>query len=277
MDKLTEVSRYIHENAKDLANKIVEFNLEKLDFEVPEEIVTKSISYQEDFLLFLSQAIIYKNEEEVAKGFIDWNEAHAHREETVLLDKVSSLIKPYPEIRLLFTEIMFDISGNHGLSLEEFKLIISRMNYAFDISLTESIIFYEEYRTEIATKNRKEFLELSAPIVPVQNGLAVLPLIGTIDSERAEHLMRNVIPKFPQLEVNELILDFSGVANIDLDAAEHVFNIHKVLELLGIKAIITGLRPQLARDIISRGINFNSIRTYSTVQQALVDLKKDKF
>ncbi|OCA84226.1 hypothetical protein A8F94_16040 [Bacillus sp. FJAT-27225] len=274
MDKLTEVSRYIHDHAKQLAERVVTFNLDKLDFEVPEEIITKSISYQQDFLEFISKAITFEDEEQVAKGFMEWNNAHAQHEETVLLDKVSSLIKPYPEIRMLLAEIMYEISRENGLSLEEFKTITTRLNYSLDISLTESIIFYEEYRSTIAAKNRKEFLELSAPIVPVQNGLAVLPLIGTIDSERAEHLMNNVIPKFPRLEVNELILDFSGVANIDIDAAGHVFNIHKVLDLLGIKVIITGLRPQLATDIISRGINFNSLRTFSTVQQALIEFNK---
>ncbi|MEK1832817.1 STAS domain-containing protein [Priestia megaterium] len=119
-------------------------------------------------------------------------------------------------------------------------------------------------------------MKLSVPIVPIQDGIAVLPLIGSIDSERAEYILENVILKIIEMKVEYLIVDFSGILNIDTIAERYLFDIYSVLRLQGIEVVITGIRPELAQTVVRNGIDFSSIKTYATVKQAIETQKARK-
>ena len=92
-------------------------------------------------------------------------------------------------------------------------------------------------------KNQAAIVELSSPIVPIQNGIAILPLIGEMDLNCSEHIMNKVIPRINELKIDRLIIDFSGIAAIDNEVTSHILNIYTVLELLGIPTFFSGIRP----------------------------------
>nr|WP_285289167.1 STAS domain-containing protein [Bacillus sp. ISL-41] len=104
--------------------------------------------------------------------------------------------------------------------------------------------------------------------------MAILPLIGEFDYERSDHIMTHVIPKISELRIKNLIIDFSGIAMIDAEIAARIFNINKVLRLIGIETMLTGIRPELAVDVINTGIDFSKLNTYGTVQQAILAHEK---
>ena len=138
-----------------------------------------------------------------------------------------------------------------------------------DISISETVIVFEHVKDEMVKKAQQEVLKLSVPIVPIQDGIAVLPLIGSIDSERAEYILENVILKIIEMKVEYLIVDFSGILNIDAIAERYLFDIYSVLRLQGIEVVMTGIRPELAQTVVRNGIDFSSIKTYATVKQAI--------
>nr|WP_285856992.1 STAS domain-containing protein [Mesobacillus subterraneus] len=100
--------------------------------------------------------------------------------------------------------------------------------------------------------------------------MAILPLIGEFDFDRSDHIMNHVIPKISELKIKHLIIDFSGIATIDAEVASRIFNVNKVLRLIGIKTMLTGIRPDLAINVINAGIDFSKLNTYGTVQQAIL-------
>nr|WP_275585048.1 STAS domain-containing protein [Peribacillus deserti] len=163
------------------------------------------------------------------------------------------------------------ISIEHGLSTEDVVNIISRISYLLDLSITETIVSREQAAEEINNNNQKVITELSSPVVPIQNGMAILPLIGEMDLDRSEHIMNSVIPKISQMKIKCLIIDFSGMASVDTEMASRIFNIYDILRLLGINAMFTGIRPDLATKIIGAGIDFSSLNTFATVQQAILN------
>ena len=138
-----------------------------------------------------------------------------------------------------------------------------------DISIKETVIVFEQVKDEMIKKAQQEVLKLSVPVVPIQDGIAVLPLIGSIDSERAEYILENVILKILEMKVEYLIVDFSGILNIDTIAERYLFDIYSVLRLQGIEVMMTGIRPELAQTVVRNGIDFFSIKTYATVKQAI--------
>ncbi|MEM1504778.1 PAS domain S-box protein [Domibacillus sp. 8LH] len=115
----------------------------------------------------------------------------------------------------------------------------------------------------------KQINELSSTLVPLLDGIAVLPLLGAFDEERAIQVLEKVPVNVQKQNVTCLIIDFSAIYNLDSIVAEYIFRITTVLSLLGVRSIVTGLRPELALVAAQLGINFNSTPTVSTVKAAL--------
>jgi rsbT co-antagonist protein RsbR len=111
--------------------------------------------------------------------------------------------------------------------------------------------------------------ELSATLVPLLSGIAVLPLIGKIEHERARQLLEIVPEKVQNQNVSCLIIDFSGIYTLDNVVIDYLFRINSVLTLLGVHSIITGLRPELAILATNQNRDLSSIPTMATVKDAL--------
>ncbi|MBH0228899.1 PAS domain S-box protein [Halobacillus sp. KCTC 3957] len=133
----------------------------------------------------------------------------------------------------------------------------------------QSIIRDITPRKETERRLKKVIGEVSTPLVPVADEIAVLPLVGVIDETRAEQLLELIPAKTQQYPLRYLIVDVSGIYNIDHVVAEFLFNINAIVELLGISLIYTGLRPELAHKAIEARSDITSLKTMATVQQAL--------
>lgn len=114
-----------------------------------------------------------------------------------------------------------------------------------------------------------EINELSATIVPIMNDIAVLPLVGNIDQEKARIILDHVPEKVQAQSLTHLIIDFSGVYAIDDMVIDYLFKINSVLSLLGVQSILTGLRPELAIEATRLNVNLVEIPTMATVKDAI--------
>ena len=114
-----------------------------------------------------------------------------------------------------------------------------------------------------------ELVKLAAPIVPIKSGVAVVPLVGELNDIRANHIRSVVIPKISELNLDTVVIDFSGIYELDSYVAQHIFQIAEILELLGIEPIITGLRPKLVQTTVQLGIKIQNMKVYSNVKQYL--------
>ncbi|PLT30059.1 PAS domain S-box protein [Peribacillus deserti] len=119
---------------------------------------------------------------------------------------------------------------------------------------------------------KKQVNELSITLVPLLSGIAVLPLAGSVDEERARQLLELVPGKVQEQNVSCLIIDFTGIYQLDNVVTDYLFKINRVLSLLGVCSIITGLRPDLAIVATSLNIDLGSTPTLSTVKDALYSL-----
>ncbi|SFJ87081.1 PAS domain S-box-containing protein [Halobacillus dabanensis] len=115
----------------------------------------------------------------------------------------------------------------------------------------------------------KQINELSATVVPILNEIAVLPLVGKIDEEKARSLLEMVPEKVQNQNISRLIIDFSGVYTIDNVVIDNLFKINNVLSLLGVRPILTGLRPELSIAATNLNTDLSSIPTFATVKDAL--------
>ncbi|MBB4825002.1 rsbT co-antagonist protein RsbR [Sporosarcina luteola] len=175
--------------------------------------------------------------------------------------------------RTYINEVIENMVTAHDMSVKTLlatsKIIDPLLDYAvYCFSLT-----FVNFYTVNLDNARKAFIELSVPIVSISNDVAILPLIGDIDTERALMLMENTTKEVGRLKISYLILDLSGVAIVDTMVAHHIFNLSSTLKLLGVKTILTGVRPEVAQTAVSLGLDFSEQITKGTLQQALSELK----
>ena len=271
MDGILKVGKYLVDHAEEIVTSMIGPALERAEFEVTEEMIQQSIKLNVEFLNMLVNSFEASNEVAAAE-LIKWSKKNGEQQ-AAMLAQLSTMIKPYAENRLMYLQKITQIAMDHGLSTEDVLKISNRISYLLDVSMIETIFAYEAYRDEQLKDRQKEINELSAPIVPIQHGIAVLPLIGVIDYPRVQHLLNNVLPSIPSLDVDHLIIDFSGILTIDSEVAQHIFTIHNVLQLLGIHIMFTGIRPNLSMAVVQAGIDFTSFNTYGSVKQAIESVR----
>lgn len=272
MNPIERFSQYLIENAESISKDITAYNVEKLAMKLPDEIIEQSIKTNMKFLTFLGTTL-NEDDEEVADKFIKWHKEQQsiQRNYQFSYEEMVNILKPYPQTRLQLINMLTKISVAEGLSTEDTVYANNRLSYLLDLSIMETMLEREQMAHEMNRKNERIITELSSPVVPIQKGMAILPLIGEFDYERSEHIMNDVIPKIAELKIKNLIIDFSGIANIDAEIASRIFNVNKVLGLIGIKTMLTGIRPDLAINVINAGLDFSKLNTYGTVQQAILE------
>ncbi|KAF0820646.1 RsbT co-antagonist protein RsbRA [Bacillus sp. ZZV12-4809] len=143
------------------------------------------------------------------------------------------------------------------------------INRAFDKLINKFTEKYYELTTNRLAAQQTLINELGTPVIPVMDGTAVLPLIGNIDTERAQILMEEIPKKCAKENIEHLFIDLSGVAIIDTMVAHQIFSLTTALKLLGVKSTISGISPEVAQTSIQLGLDFTGIETYGKLKHAL--------
>lgn len=111
--------------------------------------------------------------------------------------------------------------------------------------------------------------ELSAPLIPVFDGITVMPLIGTIDTERAKQIMENLLSGAVRHRSEVVLIDITGVPVVDTMVAHHIIQAAEAVRLIGAKCMLVGIRPEIAQTIVNLGINLDEIITKNTLKKGV--------
>jgi rsbT co-antagonist protein RsbR len=126
----------------------------------------------------------------------------------------------------------------------------------------------EQQKTII--QQQEELMELSSPVTKVWDNILILPVIGTLDSQRTQIMMENLLNKIVATGCTISILDITGVLTVDTQVANHLLKTVTSARLLGAECIISGISPAIAQTIVHLGIDLTSIRTKATLQDAMI-------
>jgi PAS domain S-box-containing protein len=116
----------------------------------------------------------------------------------------------------------------------------------------------------------QEILEMATvPVVQVWEGIVLVPLIGTLDSERTQQLMERLLHRVAETASPVALLDITGVPMVDTQTAQHLIETIAAVRLLGADVILTGVRPPIAQTLVHLGIDLSTIRTRSSLTNGL--------
>ncbi len=127
---------------------------------------------------------------------------------------------------------------------------------------------FQKGREEVISRQQRDMLELSTPVVRLWNGVLALPLIGTLDSERTQVVMENLLQQIVETGAGIAIIDITGVPMVDTLVAQHLLKTVAAARLMGADCIISGIRPQIAQTIVHLGVELGQVTTKATLADA---------
>jgi anti-anti-sigma regulatory factor len=104
---------------------------------------------------------------------------------------------------------------------------------------------------------------LALPLIPVQHGVLVVPLIGSFDPARVAALRATLLQDVAIHGAQIVILDYTGVVDIDLAAVPIVDQTIQALMLLGVEAVFTGITPMVAQRLVDGPLSHGGLRNAS--------------
>lgn len=116
---------------------------------------------------------------------------------------------------------------------------------------------------------RRLIQELSTPIMPIQQGVLVLPLIGQIDAERAQKITERLLAGIVERRASVVIIDITGVPEIDEDVASALMRMAQAVSLLGAKVLLVGIRPEIARTLTALNVDMTGLLTLANLQRGI--------
>jgi len=122
---------------------------------------------------------------------------------------------------------------------------------------------------QLADKRNAELKRLSTPVSQIWEGLLLLPLVGSVDSERADAVLEATLEGITASKAEVFILDISGVTEMDVQVASYLAKVAKASQLMGCECIISGVSPMVAHNLVDLGVNLGDVRTTATMKDAL--------
>lgn len=151
----------------------------------------------------------------------------------------------------------------------------AKKDYARSI---EKIIFFEmavaidtyiAAHVETMTRHKQAIRELSTPVIKVHERVLLLPIIGTVDTQRAQQIMEAALLEIVKEQARVIIIDIAGVAVVDTKVADHLIRTTKAIGFLGARAILTGISPNVAKTVVQLGVDIGDIETTNQLSEGI--------
>lgn len=124
-------------------------------------------------------------------------------------------------------------------------------------------------QAQVIAAQEEALRELSTPLLPLDQNVVAMPLVGTIDSKRAQLVMETLLEGIAAHQAEIAIVDITGVKVVDTQVAQAIIRAAQAVRLLGAQVLLTGIQPQIAQTLVHLGADMSGIVTRSTLQSGI--------
>ena len=235
----------------------------------------------ERFFQFMPEDLVYKT----SKEFADLMTSNLLEDDIInsdkLIDFTEKVVRFGWSIKFVnksienFSDITFEVLEEVGFITESNLRSYMRIFSWWISPLRDSIIEAYSVEWERTISLQKIALqELSASLIPVFDKISVMPLVGTIDTERAKHIMEHLLQGVVKQGAEVVLIDITGVPVVDTMVAHHIIQAADAVRLVGAKCMLVGIRPEIAQTIVTLGIDLNDFMTTSTLRRGMQEALK---
>jgi len=166
-------------------------------------------------------------------------------------------------LELVHSRLMRDLPSEE---VSEAFRCIQRLVY-FDQAL--ALDTYIAANLETIGHHQMAIRELSTPVIRVYERVLLLPLVGAIDSMRAQQIMETVLLRVTEEQAKCIIVDIAGVPVVDTKVADHLIKTTAAVRLLGAQTVLTGISAQVARTIVQLGVDISTMHTLARLAEGI--------
>ncbi|WP_017729376.1 RsbT co-antagonist protein RsbRA [Halalkalibacterium ligniniphilum] len=168
-----------------------------------------------------------------------------------------------------FRRVMLNALAEKEKDVKRMLEVFNDIETWIDGMINQLVHDYTGSWEDIFEMQKLSLLELSAPLIPVFEGVTVMPLIGTIDTQRAKLIMENLLDGVIKHRSQVVLIDITGVPVVDTMVAHHIIQASEAVRLVGAKCILVGIRPEIAQTIVNLGIDLGKFPTRSTLRKGI--------
>lgn len=249
-----------------------------------DELLSEAIHVKDkiDEILLIGNIDLLKNARKLVLFIIDNNEEdliHFAKQEGIAWAKFSLTLAFKLEwvhaIRRTLWKFLeaFELKIGKTKDHDNFFALEKNINDYIDHFLMYFFISYSKYKDELIEKQRELVKDLSVPIIPIKDDIRILPIIGSVDSDRMTYIQERILEEIGRKRIRILIIDLSGIAPMK---EREIHDFRKIIEantLMGCQTIITGLRSDIVKNIVASGIDLMEIAAFKgTLELALNDV-----
>ncbi|KGX90574.1 positive regulator of sigma-B activity [Pontibacillus halophilus JSM 076056 = DSM 19796] len=163
--------------------------------------------------------------------------------------------------------INYILSQSTKVDTDYFSEVLAKVDEWVDPIINQLVDEYSGSWENIVSLQKVALQELSAPLIPVMENITIMPLIGTIDTERAKLIMENLLDGVIKHHSEVVLIDITGVPVVDTMVAHHIIQAAEAVRLIGSTCILVGIRPEIAQTIVNLGIDLSKFPTKSSLRK----------
>ena len=141
------------------------------------------------------------------------------------------------------------------------------------IANTVAVSFVQE-RERVIRQQQDSIRELSTPVLQVRERILILPIIGVLDTLRAQQLTEQLLAAIRGNRAKVVVIDVTGVPDIDSAVANHLVQTVDASRLMGAGVILTGLSPKIAQTLVTIGVDLGKMNTVGDLQGGIEEAER---
>jgi rsbT co-antagonist protein RsbR len=118
-------------------------------------------------------------------------------------------------------------------------------------------------------QQRRTISELTTPVIQVWEGVLALPIVGGVDTVRAQEMTERLLERVVETGSEIVLLDITGVPVVDTSVARHLLETVAAARLLGAEVLIVGLTTRTAMTLVHLGVDLGGVTTRTTMAKGL--------
>lgn len=162
-----------------------------------------------------------------------------------------------------------NLEADKTVNFEKAREILMLLGMIFNDIILDVFHIYLEGKEKTIQAQQEELRQISTPITEIWDGVLTLPIIGSLDSSRTMIVMEKLLSRIESDRARVVVIDVTGVMAIDSQVSHHLIQMIRATGLMGATAILTGIRPEIARALTSLNIDLSAVTTRSKLSEGL--------
>ena len=178
-----------------------------------------------------------------------------------------------PEESLLFVqackESLIDALHGHAALNDERLAATLRIERLMDRCVLILVASFVSAREDVIKRQTESLREVSTPVITLWDSILLMPLVGVVDSVRAQHISERLLEAIGESEAEVTLIDVTGVPVMDTSVARHILKTVAAAEMLGTRVVLTGISPSTAQTMVKLGIDMSGVPTRGSLKAGM--------